>query len=179
LNLLFNKVTEGLEEYKDYYSKYEEKIQKEEFEKLKNLRNELQENLKEFDLNYLSNEDKDKIFNEIDEESKLKLENLRENYKKMNLLHNEFKSKEIEIIKESLVEESKNLEEKMIDTMKILIKYKQNYKHFILKKNEEAQYESGLNILKETKENFNRKKLEVYENRIKIGIQNVNKLLNY
>ena len=91
----------------------------------------------------------------------------------MNLLHNVFKAKEIDLTKECLIEESKIMEEKLNDTMDTLSIYEQSYKNLLIKKNEEAQHQSGLKILKEEEEKYNKKKNEIYENKIKKGIQNV------
>lgn len=159
-----------MDDYLTSHKNYNEIIKNGKFEKLEKLRNEFAENLKQYDLGILSNEEMEKIFKEENSE---KMEEIKQNIGKMSLLHNEFKAKEIEMTKECLLEESKKLEDKLLETMDTLNIYDQNYRNFTIKKNDLAQYESGLKILKDYADDYLSNRKDIYERKVRQGMQNV------
>lgn len=92
----------------------------------------------------------------------------------MILLHQEFKQKEIEIMKKCLLEESDLLHDKLISALDMIKIYENNFKNWHLRKNETAQFKDGIIRFQKVEEEYYKEKIKHYGNRSTGAIQKVN-----
>lgn len=162
------KIDSQIEEYIKENNAFEMNVSGIHLEKLEKSRKEFLDHLRSFEIITFNNFEKEKI-----NKDPFSRQILEVKYQEMNNLHKNYKSNEVEIIREYLKTTTKDLLNKtdiILESQKI---YEQLYKHYIVRRNELGQYQEGINKIKKAEEEFYEKKNNFYESRVKGAVSSV------
>ncbi len=155
-------------EYFNDFTSFEKNLSEMHFDKLEKLRKEYLDHLRSFEVITFNNFEKEKLYNDPRSRNILEVK-----YKEMNNLHKQYKIKEIDIIKDYLINKVKSFNEKSDEILEAQKLYEQLFKHYILRRNELGQYQEDINQLKKVEEEFYEAKNSFYETRVKGAVASV------
>lgn len=162
----YDKLNQKINDYISNITLFEDNISQGSFDELQKLKKEYFKHLKTFEMKNDFIEQK----NNLNIEQR-KLDQMK--YFEMNTLHKEYKEKEIELLKNYFLNNSRNLHDLSYEILESQKLYEQMYKHYIFRRNELAQYQDGICQLKNTEEAFYENKNNLYESRVKGAISSV------
>jgi hypothetical protein len=157
-----------IEEYIKENKQFEINLTGIHMEKLEKLRREYLDILRSFEIITFNNFEKEKLYKDPYSRKILDIK-----YQEMNNLHKNYKTKEIEIIREYLKTSTRDLLKKTDEILESQKLYEQLYKHYIIRRNELGQYQEGINKIKGVEEEFYEKKNHFYESRVKGAVSSV------